>query len=82
MLAAAAVHTAGINWASVLTIIGSIVACMSVVFAAIARLVTSAITTAIDKFRIEVVAKMESRLAILETLVTGLVHNNSRKGKK
>jgi hypothetical protein len=59
----------GINWTSVLTIICSIVAALAIVFAAIARAVTSSVTNSIDKFRIEVIAKMETRLSILEQIV-------------
>jgi hypothetical protein len=69
MLAQTAVHTVGINWSSVLTIICSVVGAMAVIFAFIARLVTSAVTNSIDKFRIEVIAKMEVRLSILEQIV-------------
>jgi hypothetical protein len=66
---AQAVHTVGINWASVITIICSIVAALAIIFAFIARLVTGAVTNSIDKFRIEVISKMDVRLSILEQIV-------------
>jgi hypothetical protein len=64
-----AVRTTGINWASVLTIICSIVGALAIIFAFMAKLVTNAVTTSIDKFRIEVIAKMDVRLSILEQIV-------------
>lgn len=61
------VHTTGVNWASVITIIGAIVVIMSAVFALLAWYVTTRITGGIDKFRIEVVDKLDSRLIKVET---------------
>lgn len=62
-------HTVGINWPSVLTIICAIVGAVAIIFAGIAKVVTNAVTNSIDKFRIEVIAKMETRLSILEQIV-------------
>jgi hypothetical protein len=67
-LVAETVHTSGINWESITTIIGSIVVIMSAVFTAIARYVTSKVTTAINDFRVDVIAKMDERLVKLEIL--------------
>lgn len=65
-LADAAVHTAGINWESVGTIIAATVAAMSFVFGVFARYVSGRITAAIDRFRIDVISKMDVRISILE----------------
>jgi hypothetical protein len=63
------VHTVGINWSSVLTIVGSVVVIMSTVLGFLAKLITVAITKAIDKLRIDVIDGMEKRLSLLEQIV-------------
>ena len=65
-LADTVVHTTGINWESVGTIIAATVAAMSFIFGLSARYVSGRITTAIDKFRIDVISKMDTRISILE----------------
>lgn len=68
--AAATVHTSGINWESVITIVGSVVTVLSVVFGLIARSVShyvaNKITQAIDKLRIDVIDSMDKRVTSLE----------------
>jgi hypothetical protein len=70
MLLATTVHTAGINWASVLTIISSTVVALSIVlgFAIrfFAKYIANQVTTAIDKLRLDVLAAMDKRIAVLE----------------
>jgi hypothetical protein len=68
---ATAVHTTGINWPSVLTIVCAIVGALAIIFGVIARAVSNSVTSAIDHFRIEVITKMDTRLALLELAVFG-----------
>jgi hypothetical protein len=77
-----AVHVVGINWASVLTIICSVVGALGIIFGCIARLVTKslsrAITDAIRDFQISVVNLLATRLSIVETKVDLLVNTRGR----
>ncbi len=79
---AASVHTTGINWASVITIVCSVVGALAIIFAAItrffARYISDRITGAIDKLRLDVLAQMDKRVTILEILA-GI---KNREGKK
>jgi hypothetical protein len=63
---ATTVHTSGVNWQSVAAIVGAVVVAMSAVFGLIARVVSNQITGAINKFRIEVVDKLDRRLTRIE----------------
>jgi uncharacterized membrane protein len=69
---AQAVHTTGINWASVLTIICAVVGALALIFGVITRFfakyISDRITGAIDKLRIDVIASMDKRVTILEVL--------------
>jgi hypothetical protein len=64
------VHTSGINWESVATIVVSVVVSLSTIFGLIARsmakYVASHIATSIDRFRIDVVSALADRVASLE----------------
>lgn len=66
MSLATTVHTSGVNWQSVAAIVGAVVVAMSAVFGLIARVVSNQITGAINKFRIEVVDKLDRRLTRIE----------------
>lgn len=66
MSALAAVHTVGINWDSVLTIVSAVVVIMTAVFSVLARYVAMKITGSIDKFRIESFDPLESRVTQVE----------------
>jgi hypothetical protein len=75
MFLATTVHTSGINWASVLTIVCSIVGALAIVFGFITRFaakyISREITASIDKLRVEIVSKMETRISLLEMAVFG-----------
>jgi hypothetical protein len=80
---AQAVHTTGINWASVLTIICAVVGALALIFGALARIITKSITRsitdAINQFRIDVVAALVTRLSVVEAKVDFLV--SKKEGK-
>lgn len=68
----ASVHTVGINWVSVATIVCSSVTVLSVVLGFIirtmARYISGQITTAITQFRVEVIEPMASDVAALKAM--------------
>lgn len=68
-LAAAQVHTTGVNWELVAAIVTCVVTTMTVVFGLFARLVSGQITSSIDRFRIEVVNVLDKRLIVVETIL-------------
>ena len=68
MLADAVVHTTGINVQATIAIVASVVAILSVVFGIFAKLIGNQITDAINKFRIEVINQLDTRLTTLETM--------------
>ena len=82
MILATTVHTTGINWASVVTIVCSVVGALAIIFAAITRFfakyISDRITGAIDKLRLDVLAQMDKRVTILEILA-GI---RDKEGKK
>jgi hypothetical protein len=63
------VHTAGINWASVGAIVGTVATTMTIIVGISAKLVANQISSAIDKFRIEVVSKLDTRITRIETIL-------------
>jgi hypothetical protein len=69
MWLATTVHTSGINWETVGTLIGSIIAAVTLIFGFFARYISNRITASIDRFRIDVIAKMDTRLTVLEEIV-------------
>jgi hypothetical protein len=69
MLTQAAVHTEGINWESVAAIVSIVITVVGGIFGIIARMVSNRITTAIDRFRIEVVGQLDTRLTRVEEAV-------------
>lgn len=69
MLAETVVHTEGVNWELVTTLVTTIVGLLTVIFGLLARYVSARITTAIDKFRIQVMEQMDKRVTILEYIV-------------
>ena len=69
LLAETTVKTSGINWESVAAIVTCVVTVMTVLFGVFARLVSGQITSSIDRLRIEVIAVMDKRLAIVETIL-------------
>jgi hypothetical protein len=74
-LTQAVMHTTGVNWES----IGTLLACITAVFGVLARLITLAITRAIDRFRIEVVDKLDKRMIAIETDVEFLIAERRRR---
>jgi hypothetical protein len=82
VIAETAVRTVGINWASVITIICSIVGALAIIFGFIAkyisRTLTQAITDSINVFRISVVQELANRLTIVETKVDVLINTRGR----
>lgn len=74
----APVHTTGVNWASVVTITAAVVVIMTTVFSIVARYITSRIGGAVDRFRIEVVDKLDTRLTSVETTLVEISRNNPR----
>jgi hypothetical protein len=76
------VHTSGVNWASVLTIVCSLVAALGIIFGAIAKYVTSSLTRstaeAIQRFQLSVVSTLATRLSVLETKVDLLLNTKNR----
>jgi hypothetical protein len=69
IVAAPIVHTTGVNWELVAAIVTCVVTTMTVIFGLFARLVSGQITSAIDRFRIEVVSVMDKRLAVVEAIL-------------
>lgn len=69
---AAAVHTTGVNWQSVAVITSIVVGLLSTVFGVVARLVSNQITAAINKFRVDVVSQLDTRLTSVETKLDDL----------
>jgi len=69
-LADATVHTSGINWASVLTIICSVCAIVGGIIVFVSRQISNniavAVTTAIDRFHLAVVTVLDTRLTKVE----------------
>jgi hypothetical protein len=61
------VHTEGVNW----ELVAAICTILTFIFAMLAYYISTRITTSIDKFRIEVISKMETRLSLLEMAVFG-----------
>ena len=59
-------HTTGINWESVATIVSCVAVTMSLIIGAFAKVISSQITRAIDKFRIQVIAELHDRVTKLE----------------
>lgn len=80
--AVAAVHTTGINWASVLTISATVIGALGIIIAGcskyISKQLTHAITDAIYKFQISVVNVIATRLAVVETKVDLLLNTKDR----
>ena len=60
------VHTTGVNWISVLTITLTIVTLLSIILGLVSRVLANRITGAIDKFRIDVVTQLDTRLTRVE----------------
>lgn len=66
------VHTTGINWVSVSTIVGSIVVLMSAILSIVAWYIATKITSAISRLRIEVVDKLDTRLSVVEATLKAI----------
>ena len=79
MFLAETVRTSGINWASV-TVIAGVVSCiMALIIGAFAKWISNQITGAINKFRIEVISQMDTRLTSVETTVRDIKENTRRR---
>lgn len=81
VLAAQVVHTTGINWASVLTIILTVVTLVSFIVGFTSRYLGNRITGSIDKFRIEVVSQLDTRLTKVEEQLNA-VRNQRPTGRR
>lgn len=68
-LAIQTVQTSGINWESIAAITVAITTVMSLLLGILNRSVGNQITAAMNNLRIEVIAKLETRIAILESAV-------------
>jgi hypothetical protein len=77
-LADATVHTTGINWDSVSVIVCAIVGALAIILGGIARYLSGTITDAINQFRIDVVAKMDLRLSLVEQALSNLINTQGR----
>lgn len=88
MLTSAAVHTTGINWDSVATIVTSIVTAISLIggfmIKRFAKYLGDRIDRAIDKLRIDPIGKLDTRLvrveAVLEVEHRGQGDAHAREG--
>jgi len=76
---AAPVHTTGINWASVFTIVIGIVGALSIIFGFVSRYLGNRITGSIDKFRIEVVSQLDTRLTKVEEQLNAVRNQGSKR---
>jgi len=72
MVLAATVHTSGVNVASLVAIVSSIVVVMSVIIGVFAKIIGGQITSAIDRFRNEVVSQLDHRLTIVEVKIDNI----------
>jgi ABC-type lipoprotein release transport system permease subunit len=79
ILGQAAVHTTGINWGSVITIIASICTIIAILGALIGKYVAGKITSAINEFRIAVVDQLDTRLKGVEQTLETISRNNPRR---
>ena len=77
MAVATTVHTTGVNWVSVCAICVGVATLMSIIIGVFARVIGTQITSAIDRFRNEVVNMLEHRLTIVEVKVDNLVARKS-----
>jgi len=82
MLLATAVHTAGVNIELVLTIVGSIVLIMTAILGFFARWIADRITSAIDRFRIDVIVQLDTRLTVLETVANATAATTTATRKR
>jgi hypothetical protein len=73
------VHTTGVNWVSVATIVGATVVLISFIFGVFAKYVSAQITASINVFRIDVVAKLDERLGKVEGKLDTINTNNPAK---
>jgi hypothetical protein len=78
MVLAANVHTTGVNIESVITIVGGTVVILTAIFGLFARWISGRITGAIDKFRIDVVFQLDTRLTKLESITTATRKRQTR----
>jgi hypothetical protein len=78
MFLAANVHTTGVNIELVLTIVGSTVVIITAIFGVFAKVISNRITTAIDKFRIDVIFQLDNRLTKLEAIATATRKRQTR----
>jgi hypothetical protein len=72
------VHTAGVNWESVAVIVSAIATTMAFILTLFARVIGGSIAGAVDKLRIEVIAKMDNRITTLE-IMARLYHPEHKK---
>jgi len=66
MVAEITTHTNGINWASVVTLVGSVAVTMSIIIGVFAKVISNQITGAINKLRIDVISDLYLRITALE----------------
>lgn len=73
------VHTTGINWESVATIVAAVVGALTALITIVGRYLSNRITGAIDKFRVDVIGRMDTRISLLEQQVFGQPRNGRRR---
>jgi hypothetical protein len=78
--AIATVHTTGVNWTSVVTIVGSVCVILGAMGTVIARYVSGQVTSAINVFRVDVVSKLDNRLSAVESKLDMIAENNPPMG--
>jgi len=81
-LALQTVHTSGINWVSVLTIVCTTVGALAIILGGIVRYITKAINRtikdAINQFRIDVVSSLVTEITVIKSQVDNLVNTQGR----
>jgi hypothetical protein len=79
MLAQATVHTTGVNWESVIAIVASTIVILSAMIGAFAKIISDRITSAINRFRLDVVNQLDNRLTAVETKLNDIRNTQTRR---
>lgn len=70
------VHTTGVNWASVTTIIVGITLVMTTILGVLAKYIANRVAGSINQLRIDVVDKLDTRLSVVEKTLELISRNN------
>jgi hypothetical protein len=73
------VHTTGINWASVTAIVGGCVVILSFIMGIVSKYLGNRITGSIDRFRIDVVNQLDSRLTKVEEQLNAIRNKGAER---